>query len=307
MLPSKRVAIVVPAFDQAAVKVVSKRAHAWSKSRAPCLDASRRPSLDLVFYGEQTVAQNLVSLLSEDVRQCFSFVRVIPAPSDKDFSGSKEKLETYAFYRLFKMQDMKTHYDVFFWMHPHVLQVRAGWASKIYEQAVLSESFWVRGSAAMQTCPASALTADGDCDGSVNQAFPAVLHININALYSLHDDEFQALLDHAEQRHAQVAPDVALFEELVSTDHPLALKLGKGMRRKLHSVQVHHRAEDPAVSVARGQPGHHVTSLYWAAHAHQYQHTDFIINAVAGKKHLRQEIKAGSHPNTYFVNEHIGS
>ena len=50
----------------------------------------------------------------------------------------------------------------------------------------------------MQTCPKKALTAEGDCDGSINLAFPAVLHININALYNVNDPEFFALLTRAE-------------------------------------------------------------------------------------------------------------
>ncbi len=68
-------------------------------------------------------------------------------------------------------------------MSSRVSQVKQFWADKIYEEAVLSDAFWVKGSAAMQTCPKSALTPDGDCDGSINLSFPAVIHINMNALY----------------------------------------------------------------------------------------------------------------------------
>lgn len=240
-----------------------------------------------------------------DASRCFGAVRMVDAPEHAT-------LDT-AFYSLFSSGTFAPHYDVFFWMAPDVLAVRAGWATKVYEQAVLSDPFWVRGSAVMQTCPASALTSNGDCDGSINLAFPGVLHININALYALGNEEFSTLLAHAQARHEHSPPDVALFEELVSTDHPLTSKLGKGMRRKLHSVdEAHHEApkhhdEDPAVSAARDRGArHHKTSLYWSAHAHRYQYSDFIINAVAGKKHLQAELRAGEHTNTYFVNEHVG-
>lgn len=305
LAPRRRVAIVIPVFGGGDLTLLKKRFAAWNGRRSPC--DGKTAHLDLVFYVELDSIRAAVASDFETTQgaKCFATIRYLAARPQP--SGGKQPHDAYAFYRLFKMPLMADHYDAFFWMHPHVLQVRSGWATKVYEQAVLSEDFWVRGSAAMQTCPANALTSDGDCNGSVNQAFPAVLHININALYTLRDPEFQALVDHAENRHPQVAPDVAIFEELVSTDHPLALKLGKGMRRKLHTVEVHHRQEDPAVSVARAQPGHHVTSLYWAAHAHQYQHASFIINAVAGKKHLKEELKSGEHPNTFFVNEHIGS
>jgi hypothetical protein len=64
----------------------------------------------------------------------------------------------------------------------------------------------------MQTCPKSALTSEGDCDGSINLAFPAVIHINLNALYVLKDVEFDNLRQRAEKKNPGVEPDVAMFQ-----------------------------------------------------------------------------------------------
>jgi hypothetical protein len=41
--------------------------------------------------------------------------------------------------------------------------------------------------------------------------FPAVVHINTNALYSLGDVEFDALRARAEKKYPAVGSDVALF------------------------------------------------------------------------------------------------
>lgn len=130
---------------------------------------------------------------------------------------------------------------MFMYMGPRVWQVKKGWADKIYEEAVVSDSFWVRGSTAMATCPVNALTADGDCDGSINLGFPAVMHINVNALYSLHDAEFAALRSRAEHKYGSVSADLAMFKELVSTDHPLTSKIRRGAQRKTLALQEHHR------------------------------------------------------------------
>merc|ERR1711916_356713 len=161
----------------------------------------------------------------------------------------RESEETHAFFRFFELEAVKSSYDVFMYMSPRVWQVKKGWADKIYEEAVVSDAFWVRGSTAMATCPKNALTVDGDCDGSINLGFPAVMHININALYSLHDAEFAALRSRAEKKYPAVGADVAMFKELVSTDHPLTSKLRRGAQRK--ALDFHHRAVDPGVSHAR--------------------------------------------------------
>jgi hypothetical protein len=95
------------------------------------------------------------------------------------------------------------------------------------------------------------------------------------------------------------------LQELVSTDHPLTSKLSRGAQRKTLSVNVHqfrHHDDDPALSGARSK-GTHTTSLYWPAHAHRYRYTDFIVNALAGKQHFKEDLHKGLHPNTFLVHQ----
>jgi hypothetical protein len=154
--------------------------------------------------------------------------------------------------------------------------------------------------------------------------FPAVVHINTNALYSLGDVEFDALRARAEKKYPAVGSDVALFKELVSTDHPLTSKLKvkkhilfnslisdfflqRGAARKSlgHSNEFRHHEDDPALSNARSKAAHHVTSLYWPAHIHKYVYSDFLVNALAGKKRFKADLQHGLHPNTYLVHQGI--
>ncbi len=91
----------------------------------------------------------------------------------------------------------------------------------------------------------------------------------------------------------------------MSTDHPLTSKLSRGAQRKTLSVNVHqfrHHDDDPALSGARSKSTH-TTSLYWPAHAHRYRYTDFIVNALAGKQHFKEDLHKGLHPNTYLVHQ----
>jgi len=302
---TKRVALIVPLHDDH-TKMLAKRFRSWNGKRFPCLNRREHHMMDLVFYmgaGAQVNSALIeTDFTNTEARKCFAAIRFVSAPSPPP--NSIESEEVHSFYRVFDVPEIKSSYDVFMYMSPKVWQVQPGWADKIYEEAVLSDNFWVRGSAAMATCPQHALTHDGDCDGSIGLAFPAVVHINVNALYSVNDSEFNALRKRAEQKYQRSGPAVAIFKELVSTDHPITQKLRRGAQRKFLSVdeEFHHRDVDPSVSHARTKSGH-VTSLYWAAHAHRYQYSDFIVNALAGKRHFKEDLRAGHHPNCYLVHQ----
>ena len=302
---TRRVALVMPLHsDQTAL--LTKRFRSWSGRRSPCASRREHHRTDLVFYlgphAKSNVAVIEREFMPSEARRCFRnvvFVHGLPVPV-----GSSEAEETFSFYRLFETVEIKAKYDVFFYMSPFVYQVRQHWADKIYEEAVLSDPFWVKGSAAMQTCPMNALTPEGDCDGAVNLGFPAVIHINVNALYWLGDSEFDMLRAHAEKKNPGVEPDVAMFKELVSTDHPLTSKLhrGTGHRKVIASGRQH----DDNLSGARHKSDpKHVTSLYWAAHIHKYRYTDFIVNALAGKRHFKEDLRKGLHLNTFLVHQGI--
>jgi len=300
---TKRVALVMPLHKDETV-MLKKRFEKWNGKRKPCLNGREHHQLDMVFYlgteagGNREVIDKYFT--ETPARACFREVRFITLPQHE---LDRESEETYAFFRFFELEAVKSSYDVFMYMSPRVWQVKAGWADKIFEEAVVSDPYWVRGSTAMATCPKNALTADGDCDGSINLGFPAVMHININALYALGHSEFDALRIRAEKRFPKMGADIAMFKELVSTDHPLTSKLHRGAQRKplgFHPQQK--RPDDASISHARSKSGH-VTSLYWPAHAHRYQYTDFVVNALAGKKHFKQDLQNGLHPNTFLVHQ----
>ena len=300
---TKRVALIMPLHGDN-LKVLHKRFKAWNGKRFPCVNRREHHMMDIIFYMSAEAQVNSALLESEftqtEARQCFGNIKVVTIPNRPQESPESE--ENYAFFRVFEQVEIKANYDVFMYMSPQVWQVAAGWADHIYEEAVLADAFWVRGSAAMATCPKSALTAEGDCDGSIGLGFPAVMHIHRNALYSLHSPEFASLRERAERKYPGVGGDVAMFKELVSTDHPITNKLMRGAHRRPLSVGVHHNQNDQGLSHARAKSGH-VTSLYWPAHVHRYQYSDFIVNALAGKKHFKQDLLAGHHPNTVLVHQ----
>jgi hypothetical protein len=81
--------------------------------------------------------------------------------------------------------------------------------------------------------------------------------------YSIGDPEFDHLRARAEKKHPGVEPDVAIFQELVSSDHPLTNKIGKGGKRKLHAQFRHHEDDNLSGARSKDRNSNHVTSLYW--------------------------------------------
>jgi hypothetical protein len=158
---TKRVALVMP-LHRDETKVLKKRFRSWNKKRYPCANKREHHMLDVVFYVGQNAKMNLDTIRTEfehtEARKCFREVKVVMAPHWEEDEATHESEESYFFYRIFEHSEIKSVYDVFMYMSPKVWQVKAHWADKVYEEAVLSDTFWVKGSAAMATCPLNALT-----------------------------------------------------------------------------------------------------------------------------------------------------
>lgn len=194
----------------------------------PCVERSwpNRPhvssvTLTILVYGAladsaERQIQSIYWSLSPVARSCFAEFEIIsaglPVHTDTHFAGSQAMFEALI-NNTVSIVDMR----YVFWMEPDAVPIRADWLNTLDRACRTGERFWVKGSALRHELNPEVITQRYGRD--------FLYHINGNALYNMHPDEYPAfyrnhILPYLQTKHARhMAFDLSLARFLLASEN----------------------------------------------------------------------------------------